>query len=42
MPMRLGIGDASVSEPGVHLAVVFGPQAWCEEAFADDPTWFST
>src|SRR5215217_6488397 len=37
MAMRLGVGDAPISEPRVHLVVGFEPQPWCEEALADKP-----
>src|SRR5436190_24154819 len=35
MAMRLGVGNAPVGEPGVHLAVPFEPQPRREEALAD-------
>ena len=35
--MRLGVGDAPVGEPGVHLVVGFEPQPGREEPLADQP-----
>src|SRR2546421_8634004 len=37
MAMRLGIGNAPVGEPGIHLLVALEPQARREEALADEP-----
>jgi hypothetical protein len=35
--MRLGVGNAPVRQPGVHLLVALEPQPRREEALADDP-----
>src|SRR5215216_460754 len=37
MAVRLGVGNALVGEPGVHLVVIFEPQPRREEAFTDQP-----
>src|ERR1700690_1443798 len=37
MGMHLGVSDAFVDEPGVHLVVGFEPQPRREEALADKP-----
>src|SRR5258706_8297253 len=37
MPVRLGVGDAFVQQPGIQLVEGFEPQPRCEEAFADKP-----
>src|SRR4051794_22744591 len=37
MTMRLGVGNALVGEPAVHLVVAFEPQPWREEALAHEP-----
>ena len=37
MAMRLGVGDAPVGEPSVHLIVGFEPQPGREEPLADQP-----
>src|ERR1051325_1109500 len=37
MAMRLGVGDAPVGEPGVHLVIGLEPQPRREEALADEP-----
>jgi hypothetical protein len=37
MAMRLGIGNAPVGEPSIHLLVALEPQARREEALADEP-----
>src|SRR5881397_564251 len=37
MAMRLGVGDAFIKQPGVHLVVGFEPQARREEPLADEP-----
>src|SRR5216683_8069901 len=35
MAMRLGVGDAFIEQPGVHLVIGLEPQPRCEEALAD-------
>ena len=37
MAMRLGVGDALIDEPGIHLVVGLEPQPWREEALANEP-----
>src|SRR6476646_2656955 len=37
MPVRLGVGDALVQQPGVQLVEGFEPQPRREEAFTDKP-----
>src|SRR6478672_3363550 len=37
MTMRLGVGNALVGEPGVHLVVALEAQPWREEALAHEP-----
>src|SRR5262249_58188840 len=37
MAMRLGIGDAFIEQPGVHLVVALEPQPRREEPLADEP-----
>src|SRR6202035_5251034 len=37
MPVRLGVGDALVQQPGVQLVEGFEPQPWRAEAFPDQP-----
>src|SRR5438105_12228173 len=36
MAMRLGVGDAFIEQPGVHLVVGLEPQPWRGEALADE------
>src|ERR1700683_4202243 len=35
--MRLGVGDAFIEQPSVHLIVGLEPQPWREEALTDQP-----
>src|SRR5271157_57965 len=37
MAMRLGVGDAFIEQPSVHLVVGLEPQPWREEALTDEP-----
>jgi hypothetical protein len=37
MVMHLGMGDAFIEQPRVHLVVGPEPQPWCEEALTDQP-----
>src|SRR6266700_1402682 len=37
MVMRLGVGDAFIEQPRVHLVIGLEPQPWCEEALTDEP-----
>src|SRR5258707_2238462 len=37
MAMRLGVGDAFIEQPSVHLVVGLEPQSWREEALTDEP-----
>src|SRR5690606_907334 len=37
MPVRLGIGQAPVEQPGVELVIALDPQPRAEEAFAHQP-----
>src|SRR5437870_13810087 len=37
MAMRLGVGNALIEQPGVHLVVSLEPQPWREEALAHEP-----
>jgi hypothetical protein len=42
MPMGVGMFQATVEQPGVHLLVAGKAQPGREEALAHQPTWFST
>ena len=37
MTMNLGVGDAFIEQPGVHLVVGLEPQPWREEALTNEP-----
>src|ERR1700693_2897784 len=37
MAMRLGVGDAFIEQPGIHLLVALEPQPRREEALTDEP-----
>src|SRR3954469_23567153 len=42
MAMHLGVGDAFVEQPGVHLIVGLEPQTGVKNRSRTSPTWFST
>jgi hypothetical protein len=42
MPMRLGVGNTFIEQPGVQLVERLESQSRGEEPLADSPTWFST
>ena len=42
MAIHLGMGDAFIEQPSVHLVVGLESQPWREEALTYEPDWFST
>jgi len=42
MPVRLGVSDALVQQPGIQVVESFEPQRGAKKRSRASPTWFST